>query len=526
MQTPAPTVQGPHPLLRLAKCSTSIDGSGPLRPERAEALTSTTLNALIDAALAARNRGQPPRDYLGGSRIGEPCNRKLVYELTTRPMIRGRFRRPASCASSTPDITFEDLSIRWLREAGFDLRDRGRTASSSASSTAGGRLRGHVDGVIVGGPDIGIRWPALLEHKALNARSWARPREARRSGSPSRSISRRSSSTWPTSSSRRHSSPRSTRTTRRSTTRSSPSSRRWRRRFPTGPSPSSALPTPASCRRASPAAADFYLCRWCPSGAALLGGRRMSFQPSPQQAARHGRRPRLVPPPSGTAPGLPALWLRRHRQVHDHRAMPSATLGLDLMDRDGGRGNVLYAAFTGKAALVMTRNGTPASTIHSLIYKVWEATPEEIAAANRSSPSCAQTWPAWAGGAQVRDGAGPAARAAPRRYAPAPLRAEREVAGARRRPPRPRRGVDGRRRHGGGPSGLRQADPGAGRSRPAAADPRRGRLHRHRAGRAAHRDPPQAGESAVLRLATMARKGEPIRSGSTTPSSGRCGGRT
>src|SRR5512132_2614832 len=39
---------------------------------------------------------------------------------------------------------------------------------------------------------------------------------------------------------------------------------------------------------------------------------------------------------------------------------------------------VLYAAFTGKAALVMTRKGTPASTIHSLIYRVSEATKEEI----------------------------------------------------------------------------------------------------------------------------------------------------
>ena len=41
-------------------------------------------------------------------------------------------------------------------------------------------------------------------------------------------------------------------------------------------------------------------------------------------------------------------------------------------------GEVLYAAFTGKAALVMTRKGTPASTIHSLIYRVSEATPQEI----------------------------------------------------------------------------------------------------------------------------------------------------
>jgi exodeoxyribonuclease-5 len=40
--------------------------------------------------------------------------------------------------------------------------------------------------------------------------------------------------------------------------------------------------------------------------------------------------------------------------------------------------DVLYAAFTGKAALVMTRKGTPASTIHSLIYRVSEASPSEI----------------------------------------------------------------------------------------------------------------------------------------------------
>ena len=58
-------------------------------------------------------------------------------------------------------------------------------------------------------------------------------------------------------------------------------------------------------------------------------------------------------------------------------------LGLDTMAKsaDGvvsSSDGVLYAAFTGKAALVMTRKGTPASTIHSLIYRVSEATPDEI----------------------------------------------------------------------------------------------------------------------------------------------------
>ena len=57
-------------------------------------------------------------------------------------------------------------------------------------------------------------------------------------------------------------------------------------------------------------------------------------------------------------------------------------IGIDVAassdDEDGARRCILFAAFTGKAALVMTRKGTPASTIHSLIYRVSEATPEEI----------------------------------------------------------------------------------------------------------------------------------------------------
>jgi exodeoxyribonuclease-5 len=52
-------------------------------------------------------------------------------------------------------------------------------------------------------------------------------------------------------------------------------------------------------------------------------------------------------------------------------------LGLEPMT-PGGLGGVLFAAFTGKAVLVMTRKGTPAQTIHGLIYRVSEATPEEI----------------------------------------------------------------------------------------------------------------------------------------------------
>ena len=68
---------------------------------------------------------------------------------------------------------FEDLSIRWLRAAGFDLRDKGQDGRQFGFSIAGGTIRGHIDGVIVAGPDVGISWPALFENKSLSAKSWA-----------------------------------------------------------------------------------------------------------------------------------------------------------------------------------------------------------------------------------------------------------------------------------------------------------------------------------------------------------------
>ena len=38
------------------------------------------INRLLDDALLAERQTQPPRSYLGASRIGEPCSRKLAFE--------------------------------------------------------------------------------------------------------------------------------------------------------------------------------------------------------------------------------------------------------------------------------------------------------------------------------------------------------------------------------------------------------------------------------------------------------------
>jgi hypothetical protein len=130
------------------------------------------INTLIDAALEAEHRSKPPRDYLGGSRIGEPCARRLAYEVTLTPVDEGNEFRGRLLRIFDAGHQFEDLTICWLQAAGFDLRTRGRDGRQFGFSVVGGRLRGHIDGVIVGGPDVGITWPALFEHKTSNQSSW------------------------------------------------------------------------------------------------------------------------------------------------------------------------------------------------------------------------------------------------------------------------------------------------------------------------------------------------------------------
>jgi hypothetical protein len=129
------------------------------------------INRSIDAVLEAECSGQRPRDYLGASRIGEPCARRLVFEVTHTPPDPGREIEGRALRIFAAGHVFEDLAIRWLRQAGFDLRTQTRDGGQFGFETASGRIRGHVDGVIVDGPAIGIAWPMLWEHKALKASS-------------------------------------------------------------------------------------------------------------------------------------------------------------------------------------------------------------------------------------------------------------------------------------------------------------------------------------------------------------------
>lgn len=141
------------------------------RPSLAE-----QLNAVIDAALEAERAVQPPRTYLGGSRLGHPCERALQFEFAGAPKDAGAEFDGQSLRIFAIGHALEDLAAGWLRSAGFDLYTRKGNRPDGEQfgfSVAGGRIRGHVDGILAGGPALpGLAWPALWECKTMNARNW------------------------------------------------------------------------------------------------------------------------------------------------------------------------------------------------------------------------------------------------------------------------------------------------------------------------------------------------------------------
>ncbi|KUJ85989.1 hypothetical protein AVO45_03185 [Ruegeria marisrubri] len=131
------------------------------------------INGAVDAALEAERAATPPRDYLGASRLGHACERALQFDFAHAPKDDGQEFSGRSLRIFTIGHALEDLAIRWLRAAGLDLVTRKRDGGQFGFSVAGGRIRGHVDGIVMGAPTaMGLRTPALWECKTMNAKNW------------------------------------------------------------------------------------------------------------------------------------------------------------------------------------------------------------------------------------------------------------------------------------------------------------------------------------------------------------------
>jgi hypothetical protein len=131
-------------------------------------LSLEPINVAINDAIerAAATNAELPRPYLGGSIVGAECLRKVQFDWWCKPTLSARMR----------DIFerghyFEDVARQHLIEAGFKFAPPAALAFTALNAT----LRGHADGIITDGPQLPglyLIYPALWEHKAVNAKNW------------------------------------------------------------------------------------------------------------------------------------------------------------------------------------------------------------------------------------------------------------------------------------------------------------------------------------------------------------------
>lgn len=142
------------------------------QPETSNLFASAVI-PLINKALVEKRASQPKRQYLGASMWGDPCDRKLAYQFHQTPIDEGRGFSPEILRVFDMGHDCEDRVAEYVKLAGFDLVTHKQDGSQFGFSAADGKLKGHIDGVIIMGPQIpGLEYPVLWENKGLNDKSW------------------------------------------------------------------------------------------------------------------------------------------------------------------------------------------------------------------------------------------------------------------------------------------------------------------------------------------------------------------
>lgn len=134
---------------------------------------SEKINLLIDKGLTAEQTKQTARDYLGASRLGVSCDRALQFEYTDTPKDEDQNFTGKTLRIFQAGHVFEDLMIKWLRLTGINLITQKQNGNQFGFAVAGGKVKGHIDGVIIDAPqDLEFNFPMLWECKSLNDKSW------------------------------------------------------------------------------------------------------------------------------------------------------------------------------------------------------------------------------------------------------------------------------------------------------------------------------------------------------------------
>lgn len=129
--------------------------------------TVEAISKAIDDGIAKQQRKREKRKYLGASSIGDECGRKIQYRYMNYAEDEGSEFSPRTLRIFEFGHNIEDYVAKWFKDAGFDLRTEDKQGEQFGFSIANGEIRGHIDGVLCGGP-VDMGYPALWENKSAN----------------------------------------------------------------------------------------------------------------------------------------------------------------------------------------------------------------------------------------------------------------------------------------------------------------------------------------------------------------------
>ena len=125
------------------------------------------ISNIIDEAIVKKNKEVKQRTYLGASSLGDSCSRKIQYRYMGKPIADQRDFDAKTLRIFQFGHEIELSVAGWLRQAGFDLRVQDKNGEQFGFSIAEGEVKGHIDGVICGGP-LKAEYPMLWECKSAN----------------------------------------------------------------------------------------------------------------------------------------------------------------------------------------------------------------------------------------------------------------------------------------------------------------------------------------------------------------------
>ena len=133
--------------------------------------TCQKIKEVVDESIKEANKSEKRRTYLGASSLGDPCSRKIQYRFIGQESDKESEFSAKLLRIFQFGHTIEDMAHGWLIKAGFDLRSTDKNGEQFGFSIADDQVKGHIDGVICGGPDD-IKYPMLWECKSGNDKSF------------------------------------------------------------------------------------------------------------------------------------------------------------------------------------------------------------------------------------------------------------------------------------------------------------------------------------------------------------------